>query len=83
MTTFPQSSVIDAAPDEALLAEIADEALNAFFAVVCTRLDDLYPESHTSGDVDPLESVDRERIALRWIHSHALNNATIAAANDD
>lgn len=82
MTVFPHSPVIDAAPDEALLKEIADQALNAFFAVVCMRLDDLYPDGHTTGDVWPHEAVERENVAVEWIKSHALNHPAISRATE-
>lgn len=81
MIIFPHSPVMDAAPDDALITDIRDEALNAFFAVVAGRLDDLYPGTRTTGDVDPLEMVHREGIADGWVRSMSLNNDAVAAAN--
>lgn len=83
MTKFPKSTVLDATPDERAIREIAEDALQAFFTVVCERLDDLYPEGKTTGDVDPLEHFDRERIAVQWVHSHALNHPTICTFNNE
>ncbi len=83
MTTYPLSPAIHAVPSEDLLARIADEALNAFFAHVARSLDGLYPDGHTYGDVDPLEYMQRERIARQWLDSMAINHPTICAANEE
>ena len=81
-TVYPYSATIDGPLDEGILQDIAEEALQAFFTVVCKRLDDYYPDTPTTGDEDPGESIDRARIARRWIDSHALNNDTIARATE-
>jgi hypothetical protein len=79
--TFPHSPVIDSTPTDDDLREWADEALDAFFGVVVRKLDDLYPGSQTFGDIDPLASVQMDRVAREWILSFATNNSAVAAAN--
>jgi hypothetical protein len=79
---FPTSPSIDAVPADDVIAEIADEALKAFFKVVCDRIDDLYPDGETTGDVDPGELRSRMTIAEQWVCSHALNHPAVAAANE-
>lgn len=83
MTVFPHSPVIDSVPDEGLLKEWADEALNAFFKVIVDKLDDVYPGSRTYGDVGPFEALERERIALKWVRSFATNNTAVQAASEE
>lgn len=64
-----------------VIAEIAEEALQAFYAAVAARLSDLYPDSETSGDMDPLAQNAREKIAVDWTERFAWNNSAVQAYN--
>lgn len=76
---FPHSPANDGPVDDAMLADIREEALNAFFKVVADRLDDLYPGSRTVGDIDPLFARHLEEVDT-WIRAFALNNSAVATA---
>ncbi len=82
---FPYSPTLDGFPvDEIsgdLIRDIAEEARQAFFKVVCDRLDDLYPGSKTYGDESPGEMSERDAIAYNWVMSHAWNNSAVQAYN--
>ncbi len=82
---FPLSPTLDAFPvDEVtgdVIRAIAEDARQAFFAVVCKRLDDLYPGSRTSGDESPDEMLARDHVAYNWVMSHAWNNSAVEAYN--
>ena len=80
---FPRSPVIDSEITQGDLKELANDALNAFFKVVSDKLNDWYPGTRTTGDAGPGEVFDRERIAVAWIKSHAMNNDAVAEANPE
>ncbi len=80
---FPTSPVIDAPVDDAIVADIAEEALQAFFSVVVARFDDYYPCGKTTGDMDPLYSRNVDKTAREWVLHHAMNHPAIQDANED
>lgn len=80
---FPFSPSLDSEIKPGDLEELANDALNAFFKVVSDKLDDWYPGTHTFGDAGPGEVFDRERIALAWIKSHAMNNDAVYLRNEE
>ncbi len=65
-----------------VVADIAEEALQAFYASVAGRLNDLYAGSDTTGDMDPLAEMDRQKIAVDWVERFAWNNSAIFAYNE-
>jgi hypothetical protein len=68
-------------PSADTIADIAEEARQAFFAVVAARLTDLYPDSTTYGDESPDQMVARDRIATDWVERHAWNNSAVQEYN--
>lgn len=80
---WPESLVLEDAPSQADLEALAEDALQAFFTVVCERLDEWYAPAKTWGDETPSEYGQRHEMALRWIEAHATNNAIVATANDE
>lgn len=80
---WPRSELLNGEPDATDLDDLAEDALQAFFAVVCGRLDDWYAPEKTWGDETPGEYVERRQIALRWIAEHATNNAAVCRANEE
>jgi hypothetical protein len=70
-------------PSADIIADIAEEARQAFFAVVASRLTDLYPDSTTYGDESPDQKVARDRIAVDWVERHAWNNTAVQEYNSE
>jgi hypothetical protein len=70
-------------PSADTIADIAEEARQAFFAVVASRLTDLYPGSTTYGDESPDEYLTRSRIATDWVERHAWNNTAVQEYNEE
>jgi hypothetical protein len=68
-------------PSADTIADIAEEARQAFFAVVASRLVDLYPGSTTYGDEAIEDSISRDRIAVDWVERHAWNNTAVQKYN--
>lgn len=65
-----------------VIADIADEALQAFHSAIASRLSDLYPDSVTAGDIDPQAWSDMQRVAVDWTERYAWNNSAVAAYNE-
>lgn len=59
------------------VARIAEDALQAFYLSVRDSLADLYPDSTTWGDIDPLGLRVREQIAQDWVNAYAQNNSAV------
>ncbi len=80
---FPKSRIADFddadqydVTDDTIL-DIAEEARQAFFKVVCDRIKDLYPDSEMFGDETPGEMYDRDSIAFDWVMEHATNSMAV------
>jgi hypothetical protein len=68
-------------PDDVADEDIAEEACQAAFKVICDRLEEEgYP---VTGDLMPPEAAQIERAFLGFVRAMALNNPTIATLNED
>ncbi len=80
---YPESRIAAFSADEQYpvtfdtVEEIAEEALQAFYAAVVSRLSDLYPDSQTTGDMDPMAYRGRIDTAATWVNLYAANNSAV------
>ncbi len=80
---FPKSRIAGFADDDQYevthdtILDIAEEARQAFFKVVCDRIKDLYPDSQMWGDETPGEMYQRDQIAFDWVMEHARNSEAV------
>ncbi len=65
-----------------VIADIAEEARQAFYRSVRDRLTDLYPDSETTGDIDPFADHAGNKTAVEWVERYAWNNSAVAAYNE-